>query len=257
VIGADEGELDFLEGADETVLRELRVAISDHLFELSTAGLRSAAKLAGILPAPVAAKLSQAALGPVLSARTVPLLDPGPIASIASRMPASFLAETAVHLDLRRAGPLIGAVPLEKLKEAGTELAARNEYVVLAAFVGYMDESVLRGLLDIFDAETLLRAAFLVEEPERIDALIANLSDQRIDELQRAAREHGLWEEAFVVLSDLGDDQRARFAASLDRMVDDELAALADELNSNKTLAAASAPMLKLLDPDTQAALTR
>lgn len=255
VLSVQPEALDVLLGADEHTLRELRLAISDHLFELASHGLRNAAKLAGLLPAPVAAKLSEHALGPVLSARTVPLLDPSLVGGIAGRLPAHFLAETAVHLDLRRAGPLIGAVPADKLQAAGTELARRREFVVLAAFVGYMEESVLRSLLVVFDEETLLRAAFLVEEPERIDALVANLDDERVDGLQRAARSHGLWEESLALLSDLGDQQRARFAASMDGLGSEHHAALGEQLRASATLCAAAEPLLDLLQPETRAAI--
>lgn len=255
VLGVEPEELEFLADADEPALRDLRLAITDHMFELASHGLRNAAKLAGLLPAAIAAKLSEHALGPVLSARTVPLLETELVGGIAGRMPAHFLAETAVHLDLRRSGPLIAAVPVDKLRAAGEELARRREFVVLAAFVGYMDVSVLRPLLGIFDEETLLRAAFLIEEPERIDALVENLDDERVDALQRAAREHELWEESLALLADLGDTQIARFAASMDGLGAEHHEALGEQLHASKTLRAAAAPLLDRVQPETRAAI--
>jgi hypothetical protein len=255
-LSVDERELAFLDGADEHSLRELRLSVTDHLFERASAGLAGAAKLAGMLPGPVVSKLAEHALGPVLSARTVPLLDPDGVAAIGGRLPASFLAETAVHLDLRRAAPLIGALPEEKLRAAGAELADREEYVVLAAFVAYMEVSVLRGLLEVFDAGTLLRAAFLIEEPSRIDALVENLPDDRLDELHVAAREHDLWEESLAILAGLGDAQQKRFAASLARLGPAHHEALSCALRSDRTLLAIAGPLLEKLDAETRFAVT-
>ncbi len=208
-----------------------------------------------MLPGPVVAKLAQNALGPVLSARTVPLMDSGTVVAIGGRLPASFLAEIAVHLDLRRAAPLIGTLPEDKLRAAGAELAAREEYVVLAAFVGYLELSVLRGLLEVFDAGTLLRAAFLIEEAHRIDALVENLPDDRLDELHRAALEHDLWEESLALLAGLGGTQQKRFAASLSRLGPAHHDALSAALRADKTLLQIAKPLLAQLDAKTRAAV--
>lgn len=255
-LSVDERELAFLDGADEQALRDLRLAVTDHLFEQASAGLRNAAKLAGMLPGPIVAKLSQHALGPVLSARVVPLMETGTVAAIGGRLPASFLAEIAVHLDLKRAAPLIGTLPEDKLRGAGAELAAREEYVVLAAFVGYMDIPVLRGLLEVFEADTLLQAAFLIEESHRIDALVENLPDERLDDLHRAAREHDLWEESLALLAGLGAEQQKRFAASLERLGADHHEALSAALRADRTLLLIAEPLLAQLDAGTRQAIT-
>lgn|GEM_PF-2667178 len=248
-------ELAFLADADEGALRDLRYAVSDHMFERESQRLHTAAKLAGLLPAAVAAKLAEHALGPLLSARTVPLVSAELIAGIGERLPAGFIADAAVHLDLRRAGPLVNSVSKKKMAEAGAELARRGEYVVLAAFVGYLDDEVLIELLSIFDAETMLQAAFLIEQPERVDALLASLDDQKVTEFQYAARKHELWEESFVVLLDLGDEQRDRFIKSLAAMPADHHATLRELLASNATIWAAAAPLMGLLDAETRAAI--
>jgi hypothetical protein len=254
-LGVHEKQLEFLEAADEAALRELRLVLSDRLFELASVGLRKAASLASKIPAALAAKLAEHALGPVLSGRIVPLLDTGAIGDIAQRMPAHFLASAAVHLDLRHAAPLIDAVPHGKLEEAGAELARRREYVVLAAFVGHIDEEVLRGLLRVFSAETLLRAAFLVEEPDRIDSLIAHLDDDRLADLLGAAREHDLWEQAFAVFTDLGRKQSARVVSTLARLGEEQHDALAAALAANDALLAAAQPLLDELEPELRARL--
>ena len=255
VLGVEPAELEFLEGADETALRELRIMIADHLYERAVAGLRNAAKLAGLLPGPISAKLSQHALGPVLSAWTLPLLDPALVSSIGDRMPATFLADTAVHLDLRRAAPVIGSIPEEKLRAAGAMLADREEYVVLAAFVGYLELDVLDGLLEIFTSETLLQAAFLIEEPDRIDALVAHMPDDRIDDLHLAARRAGLWEQSLALLASLGPEQQQRFADSLARLDAEHHAVLGEQLRADPTLLAIAQPLLARLDAGTRDAV--
>lgn len=246
VLGTEEDALAVLDAADEAALRELRFAVGDHFYRRFSVGLRPAANLASKLPAPLAAKIAEHALGPVLSGAIVPLLDVGMLPEITRRMSPAFLADTAQHLDLRRAGPLIGGIPADQLTAAGAELAQRREWAVLAAFVGHIDAGVLTSLLGVFDAETLLRAAFLVEEPERIDALVATLGDGRIDDIHRAAHEHELWEESLTVFADLGAVQRKRFAAALGRVGDEHLDALVGVLAAEPALRAAAEPMLKV-----------
>lgn len=245
VLGVPEDALGVLDGADEAALRDLRFAVGDHFYRRFSVRLKPAANLASKLPSPVAAKIAEHALGPVLSGAIVPLLDVGALPDITRRMSPTFLADTAQHLDLRRAGPMIGGIPTDQLTAAGAELAQRREWGVLAAFVGHIDEDVLASLLGVFDAETLLRAAFLVEQPERIDALVGSIADERIDEIHRAAREHELWEESLTVFADLGTAQRKRFAASLARLGDEHLDALATVLAGDPGLRAAAEPMLK------------
>jgi len=256
VFGVDVPDLAFLDGADEIALRQLRLAVADRLFEISADGMKPPAALASKVPNKLAATLAERALGPVLCAGMVPYVEPKAIPGITRRLSTEFLADTAGHLDLRHAGPLIGSIPQDKLEEAGALLAEREEFVVLAAFVGYLDLTVLRALLDVFDANTLLRAAFLVEVPDRVDALVASLNDARLDELLEVAHTSGLWEEALATFSDLGADQQTRWVRAFERLEPEVLAEVAAEMVTNEALAAAAKPMLKLLDPATRKQLT-
>lgn len=254
--GVDQSELALLDGADETALRQLRLSVTDRLFAISANGMTAPAALASKVPAALSATLAEKALGPVLSARMVPHVDTKAIPGIAQRLSAEFLADSAVHLDLRHAAPLISAIPQDKLEQAGAVLAEREEFVVLAAFVGYLDVSVLRGLLSVFDAETLLQAAFLVEQPDRIDALLSHLDDDRLDALLQAARTSDLWVEALSMFTELGVRQQTRFVSAFHRLGPEALAEVADEMAGNKALAAAAKPLLKLLNPATRRQVT-
>lgn len=230
VLGTDTDRLTPLAEAEPEDLRALSDAIADHLHERHAGAFEKAIAVAGKLPSAMTAKLAQHAMGPTLSARAATLLEPKQAADLAKRLPPLFLADVAVHLDLRRAGPLIDGITPEVMAETGAELARREEWVVLGTFVGHVDREVLAELLDAFDAEALLRAGFFVDEPQRFAAIIGSLSDARLDELLATAAAQDLWPQAFVMFGHLGPRHAARVIEALDRMDDDARATLDGEL---------------------------
>ncbi len=199
-------------------LRELRMAVADHLLQRNQESYERAVAVADKVPGALAAKLAEHAMGPVLGGRAAALLTPGKAADLAGRLPAAFLADVACNVDLRRVGRLLPGIPPRTLAEAGTVLRTREEWIVLGAFVGHVDDAVLANLLGIFDGEALLRAGFVVEDTRRLDAVVALLPDARVDELLAAAHRHDLWVEAAALLDHLGPEQAARVHAALDRL---------------------------------------
>lgn len=246
VLGADPDELRFLDGAAVPALRELRTAVSDRLLERNRREFERAVALADRIPGGLAAKLAEHAMGPVLGGRAAALLRPDKAAELTRHLPPDFLASVAENVDLRRVGPLLAGIAPRTMAAAGAELRRREEWIVLGAFVGYVEDDVLAVLLDVFDGEALLRAGFVVENPGRLDAVVALLSDARLDELLLAADGHGLWREAVALVGHLGSAQAARVVAAVDRLDDDRLARLAGTLSADDGLRAAAEPLVAL-----------
>jgi hypothetical protein len=226
VLGVAPEELDFLAGAPVAALAELRATILDRLLERSRDEFERAVALAGKIPRGLAATLAQRAMGPVLGGRAAALLSADMAADLATRLPAEFLADVAGHVDLRHVGPLIGGIPTDTMAGAGRVLRQREEWIVLAAFVGDVPEAKLEVLLGEFDAEALLRAAFVLEDFSRLDKAITLLPDDRLDELFAGAHEHELWVEGLSLAIHLGPEQARRIVAAIDGRPDAELDAL-------------------------------
>ncbi len=246
VLGVEPEELAFLEGAPVAALAEVRGAVLDRLLERSRQEFERAVALADRIPHSLAATLAQRAMGPVLGGRAAALLDPDTAAALARRLPAEFLADVATHVDLRHVGPLIANIPTDTMGGAGRVLRAREEWIVLSAFVGFVPRAKLEELLELFDGEALLRAGFVIEDTSRLETVVGLLPDARLDELLDAAHEHTLWPAAIALIGNLDQEQRARVIAAIGR----QPAARLDELRvaGADFLAGAPAELRALLD---------
>ncbi|WP_354697716.1 hypothetical protein DSM112329_03355 [Paraconexibacter sp. AEG42_29] len=226
VLGVEPAELDFLAAAPVEALAELRATVLDRLLDRSRQEFERAVALGDKVPRGLAATLAQRAMGPVLGGRAAALISADMAADLAARLPAEFLADVAAHVDLRHVGPLIGGIPLDTMAAAGRVLREREEWIVLAAFVGDVPEEKLEVLLTGFDAEALLRAGFVIDDVTRLDTAIALLPDARLDELFAVAHQHALWPEAMSLACHIGAEQAGRIVAAVDRQPDDYLDAL-------------------------------
>jgi len=257
VLGAEPAALSTLAEADPADLRALRLQVADHLLERNRRSFERAVALADLIPVGLAAKLAERALGPVLSGRAATFLTADKAGEFAGRLPPDFLADVAVNLDLRRTSSLLAGIPLETLAAAGARLRAREEWIVLGVFLGYVDSARLPRLLEDFDPASLLRTGFVVEERARLDEVVAALGDDRLDELLEAAWAESLWHEAVSLVAHLGDRQRDRIVAAVERLPDDRTRALADALRADPELLdaagalvdAAPPRLIALLDP--------
>lgn len=257
VLGVDETELAFLADVPPQALAELRCEILDRLLERSRRDFERAVALADRVPGALAAVLAEKAMGPVLGGRAAALLRAEKAADLASRLPPEFLADVATHVDLRHVGPLIGGIPVKTMAGASRVLQARGEWIVLSAFVVYVPDVKLGELLGLFDGETLLRAGFVIEDPSRLDAVVALLSDSRLDELLDAATEHELWTEAVSLVGHLGPAQRDRVVAAVERLGAGALEALATALRGDPELRRAAGPLVKRASRPLRALLRR
>lgn len=220
VLGVDPGELEFLADAPVEDLVALRTTLSDRLLERSRHEFERAVALADKIPRGLAATLAQRAMGSVLGGRAAALLTADMAADLAGRLPAEFLADVATHVDLRHVGPLIGGIPTDTMGAAGKVLRGREEWIVLSAFVGHVPADKLAVLLELFDAEALLRAGFVIEDTSRLDSAIALLPDARLDDLFATAHTLELWPEAMSLACHIGPGQAQRIVAAIDGQPD-------------------------------------
>jgi hypothetical protein len=254
LLGVDAGALGFLDDVDPAVLRDLRLALADRLLARNRRAFERAVALADLVPVALAARLAEHALGPVLGGRAASLLSPKKAAELAERLPPDFLGDVAQHLDLRRAGPLLQGIPVETMAATAAHLREREEWIVLGAFVGHIDDEQLDRLLGGLDGEALLRAGFVVEEPERLDAVVRLLSDARLDELIDAAETHDLWREAVALTRHVSVEQRRRVTDAIARSSEHWARDLAGRLSADAELLEAAGPLIEGA-PELRAAL--
>jgi hypothetical protein len=164
VLGADPDQLAALEAVPPADVRRLREQCADALFQAGHEAFRRAAAVAEKLPGPLVAQLAQRALGAALSARTAAVLDGDRAVDLARRLPPDFLAEIAVHLDLRKLSGVVARVEPERVAGVARELARREEWVVMAALVDHLSDGGLDAALGTLDDEAILATGFLLED---------------------------------------------------------------------------------------------
>ena len=199
-----------LDGVPPAALRKLREQIADALFEADRPHFERVVAAAKVIPGPLAARLTERALGPLLGARAATLLEPSQAAEMARRLSPTFLADLAVRLDSRHAGQQIGGLPAELVAEIAAELCRRREHVAMAGFVGHLDDEALLATLTVLDDDALLGIGFLMEDTQRLRAIVTLLPDERIAGLIALAEDEGRVDELIEVVSRLGKRQRAR-----------------------------------------------
>ena len=177
-------ELAALEGLSPEAVQQLRFDVADAMFEAGRKHFARIAAAAKVLPGPIAAKLAQHALGPLLSARAAALLERSQAQDLARRLPSRFLADIAVEIDVRHAGPIIGAVSADRIARAAAHLEERGEYVAMGGFVHCLEDDALEAVLAVLSDESLVEVAFLLDDPSRIDDILAMLPDDRRTRLE-------------------------------------------------------------------------
>ncbi|MGI8803457.1 MAG: hypothetical protein ACR2KV_15050 [Solirubrobacteraceae bacterium] len=226
LVGADAEELDYLEQVDAEDIRDLREQVTVLMFEADRQMLQRVAAATRLIPAKLGAVIGERAFGALLCARVTSLLDPTRAVDIANHLPVPFLAELCLHLDPRRASRVIGEMPPKMVAAIAGELAANEEYITMGGFVGHLSRAALVAALDAVDDGDLLRVAYVVESKQSLGALVALLSEERLDDVIRTASSDELWREALDVLSHISEEQRGALGDLAAEQDDEVLASM-------------------------------
>lgn len=247
LLGSPPERLAYLEAVSPDEIRQLREHVTDLLFDAHDATLNRLVAASRLLPVALVALIGQRAFGPMLSARLAGRLDPDRAVDAAGRLPASFLAEVAVELDPRRAKAVLAGIAPERAAEVTRELARRGEFVAMGRLVGYLPpETLVVAVAALTDAE-LLRAAFVMEDKERIDELAGALGDERLAAMVDAAEREDLWLEAIDLLGHLGAQRQAALVEVARQRLDGERHAEVRELVREAGLLERPGPLKDLL----------
>ncbi|MFD8980331.1 hypothetical protein [Streptomyces sp. NPDC059564] len=212
LLGEEPGALGFLKELPEDDVRAFRERASAALFDGAPEMLDRIAAATRLVPAGVAAAISQKALGPRLAAAVAGRLDASRAADIIGKLPVSFTAESCAHLDPRRIAGIVDRLDEGLVVRIGVALAGRGDHLTMGRFVGHLRDGALGRILGRVGDADVLRAGFYVDQPERLPRVLALMGDDRLASVVRAAAADGLWEEALSVAAAVGGEQRLRIA---------------------------------------------
>lgn len=207
----DEAELAFLATTSPDDLRDLRGIVSHAMFSRHESRVKGLAAVSKKLPAAVTAKITEIAMGPMLSARVAAVMDPADAAKLAGHLKPEFLAELSVHLDPSRVEGIIARLDGALVVEVGRRLLAGGHLLTLARFTGVVGPETSLEVVDGASGAEILQLALFIDEPSVVDPILAGLSDETVTEIAAATVEHG--EAADALLAALHEDSRARIAS--------------------------------------------
>lgn len=205
LLGVSVDELHYLESVAAGEVRALRELATTRLFDPSGTPLGKLAAASRLLPTAAVATIAEHAFGPVLVGRIAGLIDPDRAADVAARLPTPFLAEVAVHLDPRRAADVLARMPPQRIAEVARELTAADEHVTLGRFVGHLGDDAIALSLREMDDLTIVRVAFVLEDPATMDRVLALLEPRRLAALLDAAVGTELWPDALELYATAGE----------------------------------------------------
>jgi hypothetical protein len=203
-LGVEPARLDALAGVPMEDLRTLRRQAAEALFQADRPQFVKVAALAKAIPVPVAAKITERAMPPLLAARVAELLEPQRAVEMVARLSDGYLADVSTAMDPSRSPAVIRHIPAERIARVGAELARRQEWIVIGGFVSYVDHEGLAATVRQFTGAQLLRIGFVLEDPGRLGEIIELLSERQLDQMLEAAGSEGLWVELDDLLAQLG-----------------------------------------------------
>ncbi len=212
-LDVDDTQLHILATVPVEDLRLLRTQIGEAMFQADRHHFARVAALSRTVPVAVTARLSEAALPPLLAARTVELLEPARAAELVTRVGERYLADVAAAMDPNRAPAVVAAIPPERVATVGLELARRGEWVAMGAFVSHISPDALRVSIARYDGEQLLRIGFVLDDRSRVDTIGGLLTDAQVDDVLAAAAAVGLWAELAEMVEHLTGERSSRISS--------------------------------------------
>lgn len=251
-----EEELAFLRELPAEDVRRFRELAGAALHDGAPEMLDRIAAATKLVPAGVAAAISQKALGPRLAAAVAGRLEAGRAADIIAKLPVSFTAESCAHLDPRRIAAIVDRLDEGLVVRIAVALAERADHLTMGRFVGHMRDQVLGRILEQVGDTDVLRAGFYVDQPERLPRILELMGDERLASVVRAAAADGLWEEALAVAASVGGEQRLRIARLTARLDGAELDSLVRVTHAER-LWELLLPLVALLGEEDRLAVAR
>ncbi len=220
LLGTPPERLGYLEALGPAEVRLVRERATDWLYAADDHRFHRVALASRLPPVALTTFIAQHAFGPLLCARVAGLLDTRLAVEIANRLPTPFVANLAVELDPRRAREVIAALAPRRIAEVAAELTAREEYIAMGRFVGFMTDAAIVACFGVIDDASLLWISYFVEAKDRLDHVVGLLTDDRVRGAIRAATAAHLWPQALDLLTRISP-ARAGALADLAALEDD------------------------------------
>ena len=209
LLGVARTELEYLYELSAGELRELRNQITATLFD-NQGILKRLASASRLLPASLVANLAEKSFGPMLGARIAGMVDPDHAVQIASRLSLPFLADLAGELDPRSVATILGKIPPATIAAVTAQLVAREDWISLGAFYGYIPDASISAAMAETDAHAMLHISLVLDDKSCLSHVIDIAGPERLSEVAVAAEAEGLGEQLRALSVYLTPEQQAK-----------------------------------------------
>lgn len=210
-------------------IRRLRERVVGALYDEHRAAFRRVAAITRTLPTALNVRIALRAFSPLLAARIASEMSPERAAELANRMPVDYLAEGCVHLDPRRAEPLITRIDRARVVAVVSELIRRGDFITLGRLLDASTAEMLSDLSTTVADEALLRIGLYAESGAQLTRAMQALPAERLRAVVHSALTGtpDVRAAALAVVSRVEDDElRGRLAAYAAELDDAALTAL-------------------------------
>lgn len=180
VLGVESTDLDYLHEVPPDQLKALHDQVARAVFAGAEKRVARVAGLSRRIPGPLAGRLAEAFLPPLVAARVAEQLEPERARDLVNRVSVRYLADLAVALDPVRSRPVVRAIPPERVGEVAAELFARGEHALLAEFVTSVERPALEAALAVASPHDLLAVLPLLEWTDDVEHVVEHLPAARV-----------------------------------------------------------------------------
>jgi hypothetical protein len=186
-LGTTTEEVAFAAALPHSAIRRVREQAVATLYDEHRAAFQRVAMIARLLPTAVNVRIALRAFTPLLAARIASEMTPERAAELANRMPVEYLAEACVHLDPRRAAPVVHRVHPDRVVAVVLRLVGQGDFVTLGRLLDTATETIVRDVTAAASTEALLQIGFYAESDEQLTRVVALLSPARLAAIVRDA----------------------------------------------------------------------
>ncbi len=208
LLGTPEDSLPFLKNLKKEELDELFIQTANAINGGQTDLWERLAKGSNLMPAFIAAKLSENVFGEVVCANVASYMKVKDALRVINHLSIGFMAKTTPHMIPENTKELINAIPVKKNRKVTRILLEEEDYYTLARFVDTLEFSKVMTIAkeDIKDARVLLRIGTFVENKTLVGKIFMAFSERQQIDLLQSAYESDYQEELVKVMEHLSTE---------------------------------------------------
>jgi len=207
-LGAHEDSLSFLDNLKKDELDALFLQTAKAINGGQTDLWQKLAKGSHLMPAFIAAKLSENIFGEAICANVASYMKIKDALRITNHLSVEFMAKVTPHLIPEKNEELINAIPLRKNRKVTRILLEEKDYYTVARFVDTLEMSKVIEIADkeVKDELVLLHIASFVENKAVVARIFMNFSEGRRLKLIQTAYENDFRDELMKAMAHLSQD---------------------------------------------------